>query len=325
VISANVLVLTNMYPTEAKPWWGTFVAEQVDDLRRLDVNVSVLDFDATNDRREYARAAIRFRKLLRQHRYDLIHAHYGLTGAIAVAQRRVPVITTFHGGDYTGLTPWHAWVSKIVARLCVPVVVTPDGRRRLGVPDATVIPAGINTELFRPMNRVEARRALGLKESARYALLLGGRNDPNKRADIFDAAVAHARKREPTLVGMSLDYLNRKDVVLMMNSADVAVLTSDTEGMPVAVREALAVETPVVSVAVGSVPRVLDGLEGCSVVPRDGEHIGDAIVSALHLARAPQWRARAEETSGATVAARLLALYITLVREAGSARSSERE
>lgn len=309
----NVLVLTNLYPTAEKPWWGTFVAEQVHDLRAFGVNVDVLDFDGTERRSEYVRAARRFRRTLRTMDHDLVHAHYGLTGAIAVGQRRLPVVTTFHGGDYNGITPWHARVSRIVARHCTPIVVTDAGAQALGVPNATVIPAGIDTRLFQPGDRRDARRALGLDPDLPYALLLGSRNDPVKRADVFDEAVAHARRHSPELKTLSLDRVTRQEVALLMNAASVAVLTSDTEGLPVAVREALASMTPVVSVAVGSVPEVLAGLDGCTIAERDPAALGDAIAGALTLDRLPAWRARAEETSGTVVAGRLAELYEAVV------------
>lgn len=305
----RVLVLTNMYPTPAKPWWGTFVAEQVEDVRQLGVVVSVLHFDGTDDRMNYVRAARAFRREVRSGRFDLVHAHYGLVGAIAVAQRRVPVVTTFHGGDFTGLVPWHAAVSRVVARLSTPVVVTPDGVARLGLEDAAVIPAGVNTTLFQPGDRLVARRGLGLDERAPYALLLGARDDPNKRPDLFDAAVEHARVTVPELRTMSLEGLDRDQVALLMNAVDVAVLTSDTEGSPVAVREALACGTPVVSVPVGSVPMVLADLPGCSVEPYEPSRLGDAIIAALSAGRPQALRARALESSGSAVARQLVSLY----------------
>ena len=311
-------MITNMYPTAEKPWWGTFVEEQVDDLRQLGVGVTVLDFDATDSRMNYVRAARRFRKALRAESFDLIHAHYGLTGVIAVAQRRCPVVTTFHGGDYTGLIRWHAVVSRFVARFCAPVVVTPEGVGHLRAPDAVVIPAGVNTVRFRPVDRRVARRALSLDEDASYALLLGARDDPNKRPDLFDAAVSCARMSVPDLRTLSLEGLTRDEVVNLMNAVDVAVMTSDTEGLPVAVREALACMTPVVSVPVGGVPSILGGLAGCALVDRDPELLGAAIVAALAVERSPAWRERAEETSGIAVARRLVELYEDVLRRARS-------
>jgi glycosyltransferase involved in cell wall biosynthesis len=305
----RVLVFSNMYPTPEKPWWGTFVKEQVDDLRRIGLDVGVLPFDGTDDRWAYVRAVAAFHRAIGRGRYDLVHAHYGLVGAIAVTQRRVPVVTTFHGGDFTGLVPWHAAVSRVVARLSTPVVVTTDGVTRLGVSNAVVIPAGVDTQRFKPRDRAAARRELGLEEGVPYALLLGARDDPNKRPDLFDAGVAVARRTTPDLTTLSLEGLDRDQVATLMNAVDVGVLTSDTEGSPVAVREALASSTPVVAVAVGSVPEVLEGLPGCALVPREPESIGAGIVRALAAGRPDALRARAEETSGLAIAARLAALY----------------
>ncbi len=305
----RVLVLTNMYPTTEKPWFGIFVAEQVEDLGGVGVDTDVLSFDGTRNRFEYLRARRALGRRLSAGDVDLVHAHYGLTGAVAVSRRSRPVVTTFHGGDYTGLTRWHAAVSRLVARRCTPVVVSPEGARRLGCPRAHVIPAGVDTERFVPRDRVESRRALGWEVQPPYALLLGARGLQNKRADLFDAGVALARETVPELRAMSLEGFSRDEVVLVMNAVDVAVMCSDTEGSPVAVREALACCTPVVGVPVGDVAGVLDGLPGCAVVERSPRALAEGIVAALSAARAPELRERAESTSRRAVAARLVALY----------------
>ena len=49
----RVLVLTNMYPTATEPHFGCFVKDQVDDLRRLGVDVSVLAFDGRSHKHRY--------------------------------------------------------------------------------------------------------------------------------------------------------------------------------------------------------------------------------------------------------------------------------
>jgi teichuronic acid biosynthesis glycosyltransferase TuaC len=305
----KVLVLTNMYPSADKPSFGIFVAEQVEDLRRAGVDVDVLSFDGTQDRREYLRARGTLAKRVASGSHDLIHAHYGLSGALAITVHRTPVVTTFHGGDYTGLDRWHVIVSWVVARLTTPVVVSSEGRRRLRRPNAEVIPAGVDIERFVPIDRAEARRALGWDVTSPYALLLGSRALYNKRADLFDAAVARARERRPDLRAVSLEGFAREEVQLMLNAVDVAVMCSDTEGSPVAVREALACSTPVVGVDVGDVGEVLAGLPGCAIVPRSAAPVGDAIVTALDAGRPVQLRERARETSRPVIAERLVRLY----------------
>jgi teichuronic acid biosynthesis glycosyltransferase TuaC len=305
----RILILTNMYPSAREPWFGCFVKEQVDDLRALGFAIRVLHFDGRRDWRNYVRAAHDVRSLSDRDVFDLVHAHYGLTGAVALAQRVVPVITTFHGSDFTGAVPWQARLSWVVARLCTPIFVSEEGTQRLRIPTADVIPAGVDMDLFVPHDRVQARTALGWAEDAQYALLAGARRSALKRADLFDEAIRHARRACPNLQAVSLEGFSRSDVALVMNAVDVTVMTSDSEGSPVAIKESLACMTPVVSVSVGDVPQVLDGLPGCAVVPRDPHLIGRAVLNALDAERRQELRQRAERFSRKQVAARIAAVY----------------
>ncbi len=305
---------TNMYPSRARPTYGTFVAEQVEDLSRLGIEVIVLSFDGSRQKGNYLRAAVRLRRLVASGGIDLVHAHYGLTGAVALAQRRLPVVTTFHGSDASGHRPWQARVSWVVARRSTPIFVAGHLATRLGVPDALVIPAAVDTELFVPSDRREARLRLRWSPDRQYALLPGARGNPVKRADLFDAAVVEARRTVSGLVGVSLEGFDRAQVRDVMNAVDVCVLTSDFEGSPVTVRESLACNTPVVSVPVGDVPALLTGLPGCVVAPRDPVAIGRGIVDALRSSREPELRARAELDSRPQVAKQVLAVYEDVMR-----------
>jgi glycosyltransferase involved in cell wall biosynthesis len=242
-------------------------------------------------------------------RVDLVHAHYGLSGAVAVTQRRAPVMTTFHGSDCSGEVPWQSAVSWVVARLSTPVFVSRNLADRLGIHDAAVVPAAVDTELFRPSDRAAARRALGWSESAKYALLPGSRANTLKRADLFDAAIAHARKSVPELREASIEGLSRSEVVNGMNAADVTVMTSDNEGSPVTLRESLACCTPVVSVPVGDAAALLAELPGCSIVARDPRELGDALVASIEAGRPRELRLRAEQYSRPKIARQVVDLY----------------
>ena len=65
---------------------------------------------------------------------------------------------------------------------------------------------------------------------------------------------------------VSLEGFSREQVAKVMNAVDVTLMTSDFEGSPVAVKESLACMTPVVSVPVGDLPELLEGLPGCAIV-----------------------------------------------------------
>jgi glycosyltransferase involved in cell wall biosynthesis len=70
----------------------------------------------------------------------------------------------------------------------------------------------------------------------------------------------------------------RSDVPELLNAADVFVLSSDWEGNPLSVMEAMAAGTPVVSTAVGGVPELIEeGESGLLVPPGDARALGGAM------------------------------------------------
>lgn len=310
-LKLRALVVTNMYPTAREPWFGCFVREQVEDLISLGIDVHVIHFDGRSSRLNYLRAAREVRSLVEEGQFDLIHAHYGLTGALAVLQHRLPVVTTFCGSDYN--VSWQRWISRVVARRSTPVCVSKRGRHLLRCPSATVIPSGVDTDLFRPMDRAVARQRLGWQEDSHYVLLPGSRSAAVKGADLFDAVIGQARPLISDLRPVALEGYTREQTALVLNAADVVVMTSVHEGSPVAVREALACTTPVVSVDVGDVPEVLTGLPGCGIFPRNPQALARGVVAALEAPRSSALRSRAELHARPRVAERIAALYSTTV------------
>jgi glycosyltransferase involved in cell wall biosynthesis len=309
-----VLVLTNMYPTRAEPWLGCFVADQVEDLRRLGIDVTVLSFDARSKKREYLAAVTRLRRALRRDRYDVVHAHYGLSGAVACTQLNSATLTTFHGSDVW--IPWQRNVSRIVARRTHVIAVAPVVVTALGLRGAPVIPCAVDLDLFTPEDQARARRALGWRDDGVCVLFPASRADGpkvgNKRADVFDAMVARLRRRAPDAFAVSLDGLSRREVALAMNAADVTVLTSMREGAPIAVKESLACGTPVVSTAVGDVPALIAGLPGCAVVARDPEALAGAVERAVEAGRSPRLRDAVAAFAREQVARKVLGVYETV-------------
>jgi glycosyltransferase involved in cell wall biosynthesis len=134
-----------------------------------------------------------------------------------------------------------------------------------------------------------------------------------KGADLFDAVIEQARTIVSDLQPIALEGYTRDQTMLVLNAADVVVMTSVHEGSPVAVREALACMTPVVSVDVGDVPEVLAGLPGCGIFPRDPQALARGIVEALGAPRSSALRSRAELYARPRVAERVAALYSATV------------
>src|SRR4051794_3627580 len=91
-----------MWPDEQRPWYGTFVKTQAESLRSLGVEVDVLPIKGYAARGAYVTAARELRDMTREQRYDVVHAHYGHSAAVARLQRTAPLVISYCGDDVLG-------------------------------------------------------------------------------------------------------------------------------------------------------------------------------------------------------------------------------
>ena len=203
---------------------------------------------------------------------------------------------------------------------------------------------GVDLRRFRPAEpgeRVRVRAAFGIPPGVPLVACLG-RLSPEKGVDVLLRALPSLRARVPGtrlwLVGdgpsrPALEALALElglggavhfagaveDPAPAWRAADVAVLPSHTEGLPLALLEAMASGIPVVATAVGGTPEVLDDSSGTLVEPGHPEALAGALGWALTSdearRRAERARAVVEARYGlGAVASRHLALYEALGR-----------
>src|SRR5947209_16436558 len=95
----RALVVTSMYPGPSAPARGSFVRDQVQALSRLPgVELELFAFDP-GGASPYVRAMGDLRRRYRRTRFDVVHAHFGLTAWPAIAVRTGARALTLHGTD----------------------------------------------------------------------------------------------------------------------------------------------------------------------------------------------------------------------------------
>ena len=265
----RVLVVTSMYPAPSRPSLGGFVRDQVEALRAIEgLEVELFAF-APGGTSRFARAAVRLRRAHGRDRFDLVHAHYGLSGWVALALgHRAPILVTFHGTDLA-----HRIVGPLSRGLVRRIdVAAPVSARlaRAGLPGSAdvrptpVLPCGVNLDRFGPRDRGEARARLGLDPDGRYLLFPADPGRPEKR---HDRALDLARAAGAEL----LTYGGRpsEEVPDLINAANAVVAPSDREGFGLAPLEALACDVAVLSTDVGIAPLALRDVAGTLCGPYD--------------------------------------------------------
>lgn len=322
----TVLVMTRLWPTEAKPYSGTWVRDQVAALEILGVQCDVVwDIDGGGVL-PYLRLRRAMRRRMETKTYDIVHAHYGFTGIVAASQRKVPVVVTFHGTDVLGRSyakPFRrafGWVeqrlSRVLARnVARAVVVSPLMRRVLKAPEATIIPMGIDLDRFIQVSKDEARQRLNLDLDAKLVIFVADPDLRLKRFDLACEAMARVQSVLPLARLIAVHHRSHDDVALFMNAADALILTSHTEGSPTVVKEAMACDLPVVSVDVGDVKEQIVGVEPSYVCDANSKSLAEALLNVLRSTQRSNGRDMIERFTVRNAALRVRDVYLDVLRD----------
>ena len=331
----RVLMITSDWPDHAS-WGGTatFISRQVDFLRAAGVDVDVFRFHGGGQPVRYASAWLDVQRRLRRERYDLVHAQFGQSGLLALP-KRLPLVVTFRGDDLEGvlsnstgrLTPRGRvlpMLSRVVARRADATIVVSAHLKAFLHHEAQphVIPSGLDLERFRLIPQAEARRHLGLPPDRRLVLFVGSPTSTRKRYDLARQAVDIVQRSLPAelVLGWAIPH---DQIPYYMNACDALVFTSRQEGSPNVVKEALACNLPVVSVAVGDVPERLRDLPGCEVCPDDlPETIAAALVRALHRGQRTASRERMLELDEHVITEKVMGVYRSVLAQGNGGASA---
>jgi len=257
------------------------IKDQVMALRACGVQVDLLHIARTKGQRSYAQAAWRIVVLsLQSKRYDLIHAYYGHCGLLARLQLRYPVVVTFRGSDL--LSRRDGAIGQVVARLADSIIVMSEEMKRIAKrDDAYIIPFGVNLDLFTAYPMEDARRELGLALDEKLLLFPWNPARTVKRFDLVQEAIQIAQQKYDRVHLVVVFDEPHETVAKYMSACNVMVLASDYEGSPMAIREAMACNLPIVSVDVGDVRQIVANTDGCYLCQREPADIAEKLSLAL--------------------------------------------
>jgi teichuronic acid biosynthesis glycosyltransferase TuaC len=274
----KILMVTAMYPHAGNQGSGAFVMQQVEQLRAMGHEVDVLHFQGYRSKLEYIKAAIEVRQRTRRTHYDVVHAHYGVTGIAAVFRSRTPLVVTLHGSDAL-LGRLEPTISRWVCRFADATIAV--SRKIAARIPGEIIPCGVDLKMFEPKGQAEARKRLGLAPEKRYVLFPFNPARLVKRFDLAGAAVNRLATDCPGVELLTVSKALNTEMPWYYSAADAMILCSDSEGSPTAVKEALACNLPVVSVDVGDVAEILEGIDGVRICEQTAGSLAEGLKKVL--------------------------------------------
>ena len=225
-----------------------FIKEQANALKKEGFNITFFLIKGKG-LMGYLNNYLNYKKAINNFKPELIHAHYGLSGLFANLQRRIPVVTTYHGSDINNskVRPF----SKIAAKLSVKNIFVSQ-KLLLQVHKSVknvFIPCGINTSVFYHMDKMQARQEMGFTPETQLVLFSSAFTNAVKNYPLAKNAI----KKLKNVLLIELKGYSPEEVNLLCNACDIALMTSFTEGSPQFIKENMACNTPIVSTNVGDV------------------------------------------------------------------------
>lgn len=317
------------------------------ELREVGVPMHFLGKSAGLDLRVIPRLARSFRQL----RPEVIHTHLHVLKYVIAARRlagcKVPVVHTVHNMADREAEGFDLTLSRMAfRRSVVPVAIGDEVARSIGelygVQPRWTVPNGIVVADFtaRPGVREATRVALGIAPDVPVMLTAGRLNEQKNHAGMLEAFadsrladvgaqlliagdgdLRGALQEQVTALGIGarVRFLGVvANLPELLAAADAFVLSSDWEGYPLVIMEAMAAGKAIVSTTVGCLAELVSPETGLLVEPGDMAALADAMVT---LALDPD-RARAMGAAGARTAGDRFDVS-TMAEEYGSLYQSE--
>jgi len=261
-----------MYPVKDRPYYGIFVKEQVEALQELtdQATIDCLFIDGSNPITKYLWSIVAIVKRIMQFKPDILHVHFGLTMLPVffimplIWLMKIKLILTVHGGDVVGDNKSVLFITRLGIALSQKIIcVSHQMVDKLSEYNDRYLylPCGV-TQVFKDKD-IERQPIVVFPSSP---------SRPEKNYQRFLRIIEQIRlETEQEFEVALLEDLSREKVAELFQKATVMLMTSDYEGSPQAVKEAIYCGLPVISTPAGDVSLLLEEQELCVVSNNDND------------------------------------------------------
>lgn len=230
--------------------------------------------------RGYIGSIFKLRNTINRNRFDIIHAHYSLSGIVAGIAGCKPLLVSLMGSDVKAKF-WYRFTIRFFNKLfwagCI--VKTEDMKRTLGLKSVFVQPNGVNLDIFKPIEKKIAQDKLVWNKSKKHILFASDPLRYEKNFGLVERAIKLINQEDIEV--HFLKNIEHSKVSDFFNASDVVVLSSLWEGSPNSIKEAMACSRPIVSTNVGDVSWLFMNCDGHYIAEFDPQDFCEKVKEAL--------------------------------------------
>jgi len=254
----------------------------------------------------------KLKKYIKIFQPDIIHAHYSFCGFISsLTFSGVPTGVSLMGSDVNNSDKFMKVLIKAFSKYlwAFTIVKSEEMYNRLNFDEAILLPNGVSFNDFYPLDIKIAREKLEWDLSFGNIIFA---SDPSRPEKNFKLAKQTLDLLEKKQIRFHLHFLKNilpSEMIFYYNAADLLLLTSDYEGSPNVIKEAMACNCPIVSTDVGDVKNIINNTDGCFITSFDPVDIADKIISAINFGKRTNGREHISHLNSNIIAHKLLDLY----------------
>lgn len=251
------------------------------------------------------------KNFLKKHSFDVIHAHYSFSAITASLAGTKPLVVSLMGSDIKASTFLKYSIKMFKSLFWKRVIVKSiDMKSSANLKDVEVVPNGVDFKKFKPMHREEALKITGWNPQKKHILFTA---NPSRREKNYQLAKeAFEKMKDNTVELHSLIDIPNDYIPAYLNASDVILLTSLWEGSPNVIKEAMACNCKIVSVAVGDVEQVIADTLNCFIVDFNADDVAEKLTKSLSLPRKTNGREKIANLDAIVVAKQLTKIYNTI-------------
>lgn len=312
-------------------WDITNADSQMHSLKDKGIQIQYGHFSDRKSGKMLLKAGFKLRKVISEYDPDLIHVLWGTTTALmTVFFSSKPVIISFSGSDLLGKK--NASGKKTVsgtissnlsnlAALFARKIITKSENMKYSLwpinrKKVDVIPNGINTSSFFPMNQTKCREFLKWDLTTKIVIFFDGGGAAVKNPDLAQKIIKHVKKYDTDLELKIINSVVHDELPYYYNAADAMLLTSFHEGSNNSLKEAMACNLPIVSVDCGDAKERLRDVQNSYVSKSyDAMELSDALLNIFHTSERSNGREFINEISLDSVADKIIEVYKKVIKQ----------
>lgn len=277
---------------------GIFMFTIAEYLRTLGADIQLEYLGKLRSPRNIIIARRHIRKISKE--YDLVHSQYGsICGTVTSIVDSCPKVISLRGSDWNiyndsiGFGYFHSRLSSALTHTAIKkynCVLSVSNRMSLAIKNkhrninVITFPSPIDLDLFAPLDKSKARRKLGYNncDNEKWVLFTSiDRDNPIKRFSLAREAIKIANSEYGNIRLRIAENIPYHEMPLFVGSCDLILCTSEYEGWPNSIKEALACNIPFVSTDVSDLSKIADKETICKICPPDVKIIAQNICESL--------------------------------------------